>query len=62
MRFFTSQKIATIIGLFVQPFAMYSFLRIIGCRFFVSAGLALLIALAVYHAAYFILARRETRK
>ena len=51
MKHFTIRTLAMIV---VQPFAMYLFLRVLEFGFFVSAGLAALVALLVGFAIYLI--------
>jgi len=46
----------------VQPFAMYLFLRILHCGFFVSAGLAALVAMLAGFCVYFVQTRVAARK
>jgi hypothetical protein len=57
MKHFTFGTIAMIV---VQPLAMYLFLRVLEMRFFVSAGLAALVALSVGLGFHFIQSRSKS--
>ena len=53
--------IRTLVMVIVQPFAMYLFLRVLGCGFFVSGGLAALAAMLVGFGIYGIQSRGAPR-
>ena len=46
----------------VQPFAMYFFLRVLQCGFFVSGGLAALVAMLAGFGVHFVQARMARSK